>query len=199
MADQSDIVPMLFRADYSRRQFVTVLGMSVGATLTSGSYVATGAETIDPRVAEIVAKTIGIDTHNHIDVSLTAAEMPGPDIDLAGEMKRSGLSAACMTFATDYQPGDAYDRFLNGLASMDRQLERNRMKRSLTAADIRHAHEHGHPTVIQSIEGGHFLEGDLERVEESYHRGRGILDCCTTATPRYRLEMCTPSLRALAD
>lgn len=62
MADQSDIVPMLFRADYSRRQFVTVLGMSVGATLTSGSYVATGAETIDPRVAEIVAKTIGIDS-----------------------------------------------------------------------------------------------------------------------------------------
>ena len=26
-------------------------------------------------------------------------------------MKRSGLSAICMTFATDYQPGDAYDRF----------------------------------------------------------------------------------------
>ena len=90
------------------------------------------ADITDPRVAGIVAKTIGIDTHNHIDVPLTAAEMPGPDIDLAGEMKRSGLSAICMTFATDYQPGDAYDRFLKGLASMDRQLERNGMKRSLT-------------------------------------------------------------------
>ncbi len=56
----------------------------------------------DPRVAGIVATTIGIDTHNHIDVPLTAAEMPGPDIDLAGEMKRSGLSAICITFATDY-------------------------------------------------------------------------------------------------
>ena len=44
------------------------------------------------------------------------AEMPGPDIDLRGEMKRSGLSAICMTFATDYQRGDAYDRFLKGLA-----------------------------------------------------------------------------------
>ena len=95
------------------------------------------ADIADPRVADIVAKTIGIDTHNHIDVPLTAAEMPGPDIDLAGEMKRSGLSAICMTFATDYQPGDAYDRFLKGLASMDRQLERNGMKRSLTPADIR--------------------------------------------------------------
>ena len=70
------------------------------------------ADTIDSRVADIVARTIGIDTHNHIDVPLTASEMPGPDIALAGEMKRSGLTAICMTFATDYQSGDAYDRFI---------------------------------------------------------------------------------------
>jgi hypothetical protein len=99
------------------------------------------ADVTDARVAEIVSKTIGIDTHNHIDVPLTAAEMPGPDIDLKGEMKRSGLSAICMTFATDYQRGDAYDRFLKGLASMDRQLERNAMKRSLTPADVRNSHK----------------------------------------------------------
>jgi microsomal dipeptidase-like Zn-dependent dipeptidase len=122
-------------------------------------------------VAEIVASTIGIDTHNHVDVPLTGAEMPGPDIDLAGKMKRSGLSAICMTFATDYQPGDAYDRFLKGLASMDRQLERNGMKRSLTPADVRAAHSKREPTVIQAIEGAHFLEGHIERVEEAYQRG----------------------------
>ena len=129
------------------------------------------AEVSDPRVADIVAKTIGIDTHNHIDVPLAAAEMPGPDIDLAGEMKRSGLSAICMTFATDYQPGDAYDRFLKGLASMDRQLERNGMKRSLSPDDVRAAHKDGQPTVIQAVEGGHFLQGHVERVEEAYGRG----------------------------
>ena len=129
------------------------------------------ADVTDPRVADIVAKTIGIDTHNHVDVPLTAAEMPGPDIDLAGEMKRSGLSAICMTFATDYQPGDAYDRFLKGLASMDRQLERNGMKRSLTPDDVRAAHKSRQPTVIQAIEGGHFLQGNIERVEEAYGRG----------------------------
>jgi microsomal dipeptidase-like Zn-dependent dipeptidase len=97
--------------------------------------------------------------------------MPGPDIDLKGEMKRSGLSAICMTFATDYQPGDAYDRFLKGLASMDRQLERNGMKRSLNSDDIRTAHTNGQPTVIQAIEGAHFLEGHLERVGEAWQRG----------------------------
>jgi membrane dipeptidase len=122
-------------------------------------------------VSDIVARTIGIDTHNHVDVPLTAAEMPGPDIDLAGEMKRSGLSAICMTFATDYQPGDAYDRFLKGLASMDRQLERNGMKRSLTPDDVHNAHKNDKPTVIQAVEGGHFLQGHIERVEEAYGRG----------------------------
>jgi microsomal dipeptidase-like Zn-dependent dipeptidase len=129
------------------------------------------ADITDPRVADIVAKTSGIDTHNHIDVPLTAAEMPGPDIDLAGEMKRSGLSAICMTFATDYQPGDAYDRFLKGLESMDRQLERNGMTRSLNPADVGAAKKKGQPTVIQAVEGCHFLQGRIERVEEAYKRG----------------------------
>jgi membrane dipeptidase len=54
---------------------------------------------------------------------------------------------------------------------MDRQLERNGMKRSLTADDIRTAHKNHQPTVIQAIEGAHFLQGHLERVEKGYKRG----------------------------
>jgi len=162
---------MEFQPSGSRRQFLSSIAMTGGAAILLRPRLGWAADITDPRVADIVAKTIGIDTHNHIDVPLTAAEMPGPNIDLASEMKRSGLSAICMTFATDYQPGDAYDRFLRGLASMDRQLERNAMKRSLTPDDIRNAHKNGQPTVIQAVEGGHFLEGHLERVEEAYGRG----------------------------
>src|SRR5579872_2298909 len=109
----------------SRRHFLSTIATAAGTAIMLRPRLGWAADAIDPRVADIVAKTIGIDTHNHIDVPLTAAEMPGPDIDLAGEMKRSGLSAICMTFATDYQPGDAYDRFLKGLASMDRQSQGN--------------------------------------------------------------------------
>jgi membrane dipeptidase len=144
--------------------------MTSGAAMLS-SRQGRAAEINDPRVAQIVATTIGIDTHNHIDVPLTAAEMPGPDIDLAREMKRSGLSSICMTFATDYQPGDAYDRFLKGLDSMDRQLKSNGVMRSLNPDDVRTSHKNGQPTVIQAVEGGHFLQGHLERVEEAYRRG----------------------------
>ena len=161
---------MKFQTTGSRRQFLSTAAKTAGAIMMRPRP-GGAADTTDPRVADIVATTLGIDTHNHIDVPLTAAEMPGPDIDLAGEMKRSGLSALCMTFATDYQPGDAYDRFLKGLASMDRQLKRNGMKRSLTPADVRSAHQNRQPTVIQAVEGGHFLQGHLERVEEAYGRG----------------------------
>jgi membrane dipeptidase len=162
---------MTFYSSNSRRQFLSTIAMTAGAAAVWPPRLGRAADPIDSRVADIVARTIGIDTHNHIDVPLTTAEMPGPDIDLKGEMKRSGLAAICMTFATDYQPGDAYDRFLKGLASMDRQLERNGMKRSLTPDDIRTAHKNGQPTVIQAVEGGHFLQGHLERVEEAYGRG----------------------------
>lgn len=155
----------------SRRQFLSTVAATAGAAIMLRPRSGWAAEALDSRVAGIVATTIGIDTHNHVDVPLSEAEMPGPDIDLASEMKRSGLSAICMTFATDYQPGDAYDRFLKGLASMDRQLERNNMRRSLTPADVRTAHRNRQPTVIQAVEGGHFLQGKLERVEEAYGRG----------------------------
>jgi membrane dipeptidase len=130
---------------------------------------------VDPRVAAIVAGTIGVDTHNHIDVPFAKADVPGPGLDLAGELKRSGLSAICMTFAIDYQkltqPGEAYDHFLNELASMDAQLVNNGMKRSLNLADLRAAHKKHKPTVIQSVEGAHFLEGKLDRVGIAYARG----------------------------
>jgi membrane dipeptidase len=145
--------------------------MAAGAGIILGPRSGWAAGWVDPRAANIAAKTIGIDTHNHIDVPLTTAEMPGPDIDLKDEMKRSGLSAICMTFATDYQAGDAYDRFLKGLEAMDRVLERNGMRRSLNPADVRAAHENGLPTVIQAVEGAHFLQGHIERVEEAHRRG----------------------------
>ena len=162
---------MEFQTSSSRRRFLSTAAKTATAGIMLRPAPSLAAYVIDPRVVDIVATTIGIDTHNHIDVPLSADEMPGPDIDLVGEMKRSGLAAICMTFATDYQPGDAYDRFLKGLAAMDRQLERNGMRRSLTPGDIRSAHKNGKPTVIQAVEGGHFLEGHVERVEEAYKRG----------------------------
>lgn len=147
----------------------------MGTALVLNPLTSRAFDEVDPRVAKLVADTTGIDTHNHIDVPLAAAQVPGPAIDVSGELKRSGLAAICMTFAVDYQqlrnPGDAYERFKNGLVSLDQQLAQNGLKRSLNLADLVAAQKKRQPTVIQSVEGGHFLEGKLERLAEAYGRG----------------------------
>lgn len=165
---------MKFQTEWSRREFLASVA-GVGATMMLNPLAAWASDEVDPRVAKIVAETIGVDTHNHIDVPFVAAEVPGPDIDLAGDLKKSGLSAICMTFAVDRpelrNPGDAYERFKNAMDSMDKQLVQNSIKRSLNMTDLRAAHKKRRPAIIQSVEGGHFLEGHVERLEEAYNRG----------------------------
>ena len=137
---------------YSRRQILAGLA-------------ATGLLALTARAED----SFTIDAHNHVDVPLDGTT--GPALDLKGELGRAGLSAICMTFAVDYQPiqepAQGYRRFLNGLGAMDAVLARDGMRRALRAEDLRA----GNPTVIQAIEGAHFLEGKLERVEEAYGRG----------------------------
>jgi membrane dipeptidase len=165
-----------YKEDWSRRKFITAV-TGAGAAIMITPQLSWAINQFDERTAAIVAKTLGmgIDTHNHVDVPLNAAELPGPKVDLAGELKKSGLSAICMTFAVDYQqlknPGDAYSRFITGLDAMDKILESNNMKRSMNLADLNAAYKKQTPTVIQSVEGGHFLEGKLERLEVAYKRG----------------------------
>ena len=160
--------------EQSRRKFIiNVTG--AGAAIMLNPLLFWSNNEPDPRVAKIVANSLGIDTHNHIDVPLNRTELPGPKVDLVGEMKKSGLSAICMTFAVDYQkltkPGEAYERFINGLTAMDEVLKSNNMKRALDYADLKTAHKKHKPIVIQSVEGGHFLEGQLERLEVAYKLG----------------------------
>jgi len=162
------------RQELSRRKFIVKM-TAVGATLMINPLFSLGKIDDDPRIAEIVARTTGVDTHNHIDVPLNTDELPGPTVDLANNIRKSGLSAICMTFAVDYQKlsreGEAYDRFIDGLNAMDEVLKTNNLKRSFNLADIETAHKEHRPTVIQSVEGAHFLEGKLGRVEVAYNRG----------------------------
>jgi membrane dipeptidase len=126
-------------------------------------------------INRIVKGMIAIDTHNHIDVPLSTNELPGPFLDLTNELKTSGFAAICMTFAVDYQKlsntEEAYDRFTNGLNAMDIVLNQNHISRALNYKDIENAFKNNQPIVIQSVEGGHFLEGQLNRLTIAYKRG----------------------------
>jgi membrane dipeptidase len=160
--------------NWSRRHFISTFS-GAGAIMMLNPLLSWTLNEIDPRVAAIVANTIGVDTHNHIDVPSKMTELPQTKIDLLGEMKKSGLSAICMTFAVDRpkltEPGQAYERFVNALDAMDEFLKDNKIIRSFNLSDLQTAHKENKKTVIQSVEGGHFLEGKLERVEIAYKRG----------------------------
>lgn len=189
-----------FPSDWSRRQFInTVSGASAMLVLNPLLSWAINDE-FDPRVSKIVANTFGIDAHNHIDVPLNAADLPVvPKLDLAAELKKSGLGAICMTFAVDYQKlekeGDAYERFANGLKAIDEILKANNIQRAFTLTDLRKAHQKQQPIVIQSVEGGHFLEGKLERLSEAYQHGLrhlGLLHDNDASTPLGDIYTKTP-------
>lgn len=190
---------------WSRRNFVATIAGAGGASMLA-PFTSWALEINDSKVDKLVKNTIGIDTHNHIDVPLDTDELSGPKLDLSGDMKKSGLSAIVMTFATDYkrniQPGEAYQRFLNGLTAMDKSLTDDRIKRAFTLADVEAAHKAQQPTVIQAVEGCHFLEGKIERVEVAYKRGLrhlGLLHDSDALVPLGDVYTNPPQFNGLTD
>jgi membrane dipeptidase len=164
------------QSNSSRREFLTALAGTGGAMLL-GPLQLRSAE-LDPRAAQIVSRTIAIDMHSHVQIPFVkdpAVARPDPDIDLAGEMKRSGFSAICQTYNVDavvsQEPGEYYRYYLQSLAFEDRLLARNHMRRALNLKDLETAHDQRQPIIVQSAEGAQFIEGRLERIEEAYKRG----------------------------
>lgn len=171
----------------SRREFLTTAVGAGGAMLLGPAWMTAAADEVDPRVAQVMSKTIGIDMHNHVYPAGTEPnpqrgqpsqqEQPpqAPGLSVAEELKRSGLTAVCASFVLDFapniKPGDARDKFLHWLTAIDAQLEQGHMHRALNLKDLETAHHRGQPTIVQTVEGAHFIEGQLDRVEEAYKRG----------------------------
>jgi membrane dipeptidase len=155
--------------------------------LLGPAWLKAAADAADPRVAQVVSKTIGIDMHNHVHPAGTESHpQQGPPrrqeeqqqttgLSMAEEIKQSGLTAICASYELDFapnnKPGDAPDNFLRWLTAIDAELEKGHMRRALNLKDMNTAHDNGQPTIVQSVEGAMFIEGRLERVEEAYNRG----------------------------
>jgi membrane dipeptidase len=183
----------------SRREFLSAAGIG-SAVLLAPAWLSAAADEIDPRVARVMSATIGIDMHNHVYPAGTEPhpwhgpqggvpsgpkqgdqtprqedEPQAPELSLAEEIKRSGLTAVCASYVLDFakndKPGDARDNFLRWLAAIDTQLKKGSMQRALNLKDLEAAHVHGQPTIVQTVEGAQFIEGQIERVEEVYRRG----------------------------
>ncbi|MFI2744494.1 dipeptidase [Zhouia sp. PK063] len=127
------------------------------------------------QVNEIIKKAYSIDAHNHVDVPFNKASFSSKNDELLKHMKTSGLSAIGMTFCVDrpkltYE-GEAFERFTTALYEMDILLKDNGMQRALNITDWEKAKKQGQPIVIQAVEGGHFIEGKLDRIAIAHGRG----------------------------
>jgi membrane dipeptidase len=159
---------VLTRFNSSRRGFLTTI--TAGATLLPRSLDA--AE--DPRLAQVLARTISIDLHSHVGIPFGKPNAPLPRFDLPGEMKRTGFSAVIQTYEVDSvpaEPGEDYSHNLEALDFEDRLLAASHVSRALTLKDLQTGHAQGRQCIIQSAEGAQFLGGRIERVEEVYKRG----------------------------
>jgi membrane dipeptidase len=162
----------------TRREFLTrAFGANIAALLAP-EWLRAQVDTEDSRVTQVLAGTFGIDMHNHVTPAGARPEQgpkgqqkPQSNLDLADEIKRSGLTAVCAAFRLDFNASNPHATFLQGLTAVDGLLAKDRLTRALNLKDLQGAHDKGQPALVQSIEGAHFLEGHLERVEEVYQRG----------------------------
>lgn len=171
----------------SRRTF---LGSAAGAALalagcgTTSSRVG-GKEDLDSRVSTLLANSVSIDMHSH---AAGASGSQRPKYDLASRMKQGRMSAVCLCHSADGPvirrteggrirqvrapaSGELYAHTQRRLAYMDRLVTDHGLRRALSPDDLWAARQAGQPALIGTIEGCHFVEGQLERVQEVYERG----------------------------
>lgn len=164
--------------NWSRRKFISNTA-AAGAVSLLNPFTSWASTAPTDKVKKLVAKAIGIDTHNHMDVPFNLAQFKEQKYDLANELQTSGLTAICMTFCVDRpnltKEGEAYERFLLSIDEQDEILKANHLERALNFQDLKKARRDNKQIVIQSVEGGHFIEGKIERIKLVYDRGLRVL------------------------
>ena len=74
-----------------------------------------------------------------------------------------------------FAPGEAYADHQRQLAGLGALAERTGAPIARRAADLEHAHASGDTAILLTIEGGDFLEGDLDRLDEAHAAGASSL------------------------
>jgi len=175
----------------TRRDWMwSTLLSSVGAMFAGCA----GARPEAPAAAPLAAATtllrdnISVDVHTHAGANGVTSRTARPGDDIARGMRAGRIAVLCLADVPDGpilgrnaqnvlvaqrtpEPGFLYTYHLDRLAWIDELVAEHGIRRALTPADLEAAHAAGQPAIIVDIEGLDFLEGKLERLEESYRRG----------------------------
>ena len=159
------------------------------ALLLLAALAATGCATIKPQHTEaalqLAEEATSVDLHSHpgffpssplstdsqldrmrhgkVKASLFAAVADGPVI---GRRPSGGLYAT-----RDPRPGESYAHTYRTLDTVRARAAAGKCMLITSGADLEAARAQGKPGAFLAVEGGDFLEGRLERVQEAHTRG----------------------------
>lgn len=165
----------------------SVAAMLAGESGPRGSTAAAKAAEDATAALALLRGSISVDVHTHGGKTGISSKAP-PSGDLADHMREGSLAVACLADVPDGPilgrdadgalsalrtpaPGELYRHHLERLAWMDEIVAHHGVRRALCAADLEAAHKAGAPAIIGDVEGLDFLDGRLERLEESHRRG----------------------------
>ncbi len=179
----------------SRRAFLALsaaLGLAACARGRFSNYASDESEASSARtVVWSPNGSLTIDMHSHAG-RVTVSRNPAigaerPFAPLAAPMRAGGMNVACLAIVTDttvtrvssdrkrfeaYRspaPGELYALGLTEFARVHTLIEREQLSVVTSSASLQANGQTG-PCAIISAEGGDFLEGQLDRVDEAYSR-----------------------------
>ncbi len=168
------------------------LGAMLSATCppsrTDAAHPQASLSAAESAAEKVLRDNISIDVHTHAGPHGLTSRMARPDADLGRSMRAGGIAILCLADVPDGpilgrnaqnvltalrtpEPDFLWNVHLDRLAWVDELVANHGIRRALTMADVTAAHQLRQPAIIMDIEGLDFLEGKLERLEESYQRG----------------------------
>ena len=154
----------------------------------SGSSTSMNVPVVSPRALSLYHDSYVIDTHNDMP-SKVLDDGYDPDVrhpagfgategntDLP-RLIESGITAQFMSAWVDSPyaktPGASYERALKYIDVIHAFVDRHpdRLTFATTAAQVRTAKQDGNVAILIGVEGGHAIEGSLDRLRDLYARG----------------------------
>ena len=147
---------------------------------------------VSPHAQSLYRTAIVIDTHNDMP-SKVLDDGYDPDVRHAAGFRategntdlprliESGLTAEFMSAWVDAPyaatPGASFDRAMRYITTIHAFTERHpdRLLFATTAADVRRAKQEGKVAILIGVEGGHAIEGSLDRLRDLYAHGARYL------------------------
>jgi membrane dipeptidase len=160
-------------------------GAEVKQGVTRRSVMAASSLFCLPATAMAQTDGAAVDLHSHGGNLIKASLGRDSLVDVAGPMRKGGMSTICLCIVADGpllnvsgsrirasrnpRPGELYDASKIQFGKLHELARSFSMPIIKSAADLRAARA-SQPSVIVTSEGGDFLEGRIERLDEAYQR-----------------------------